>query len=273
MEHKPPEDQEKQQHQQQSAATLATEIQNFGPILWNALMTHCHKTTEGDNTNSLHPFDIAQDLLRVEVHPRDLVEPLCQSLQHAAFEATANGASSFAHKYDENDAYDGPIELTKSNTKCTHKLVVILVSTTKTETRPEKRSKTSPITKAEIQGTTTGTIVYWGLHHRPSDNSLMDFPLNQMATRELQVVPCNCATGEETIPDDKTPPNLTTIPLSRAYYKLQQVYEEYLAPHKDAWVSSSTKTWRRILDENIRTSNTPVLNSSHHKRACTHNFI
>ena len=96
------------------------------------------------------------------------------------------------------DPFEGPISMTKSATHCTHRMVVIIEQ----------------------------DIVYWGTMDRsiPTHEQLMTTKFNHQATEQIRFQPSNDQSGSDmgpTITD-------VTIPLSRAYYKLEQVWQDVL---------------------------------------------
>ena len=125
--------------------------------------------------------------LRVDVHPRHDTEHICHALQQAAAGSTLN-----------TDPFEGPISMTKSATRCTHRMVVIIEQ----------------------------DIVYWGTMDRslPADERLMTTKFNHQATEQIRFQPSNDPTGSDRGPTVTD----VTIPLSRAYYKLEQVWQDVL---------------------------------------------
>ncbi|KAL7580246.1 hypothetical protein ACA910_012983 [Epithemia clementina (nom. ined.)] len=180
-----------------------------GQILWKAL-------------TELNAFDTTKDVLRVGVHPRSELEFVCRSLQHAA----TPSQSRTNNVANPDDHYDGPIELTPSRTKCTVRLTVIF----------KHQGPSSSTMTSSIADKSTFPRMYWGIDRRPDHNALIDLPLNHEANDEIPIVPCNSRTGEE-VKDGRhfvaAPGGVdSTAPLSRAYYKLEQVYREHLASQR-----------------------------------------
>lgn len=98
----------------------------------------------------------------------------------------------------DTNPFEGPILMTKSATNCTHRTVVIIDK---------------------------GTI-YWGTMDKSvtSDKDLMMTKFNHQATEEVLFQASDSKTGA-----DIGPTVDATLPLSRAYYKLEQVWDDVLA--------------------------------------------
>ena len=162
-------------------------------ISWVGRITH--HNSDGVVPHFWGSFDRIKDCLRVEVHPRDFTEAVCRQLQVEA--------SSLIPEWTEpiNDPFEGPIPMTKSLQRCSHRLTYIRVSE---------------------------TDFYWGILSKKEDSSIMHLPLNHDATNEIVVD----IFDEKTLGDRK--PNVDArIPLSRAYYKLYQVWHEILKGEKE----------------------------------------
>jgi len=140
-------------------------------------------------------FQIDTSLLRVDVYPRDQTESLCLSLQKASAEQLG--------LHEPSDPFeDGPISITKSASKCTHRCTIILF--------------------IDDRGV---LCYYFGImkRQRDEDRTLMDIKLNHEAATEVMLEPYNCVNGGENKQSIEA-----TMPLSRAYYKLEQVWKDYL---------------------------------------------
>jgi 23S rRNA U2552 (ribose-2'-O)-methylase RlmE/FtsJ len=136
--------------------------------------------------------DLKKVLLRVDCYPRSITEQVCLQLQQAA-------AADDDHN-NITDAFEGPIPMTMSRSKCTHRLTVIVLL--------------HSITK-------NYTTLYWGWE---TNRNVIDLKLNHEASNEIRIVPANIRTGADadgTIID-------CAAPVSRAYYKLQQVIDDML---------------------------------------------
>lgn len=137
-------------------------------------------------------FNVDTSFLRVDVHPRNQTESLCLSLQ-----------KSSAGKLGKQEPYDpfedGPISITKSASKCTHRLTIIVYVNDESLVH-----------------------YYFGVMKREQgdDCKVMDIKLNQEAANEVTLKPYNV--------EDRENKEHCTMPLSRAYYKLDQVWTDYL---------------------------------------------
>jgi predicted rRNA methylase YqxC with S4 and FtsJ domains len=139
--------------------------------------------------------------LRVDCYPKSpLTEKLCRQLQHAVREMIGD-------RFECADPFEGPLPMTMSKSKCTHRLTVVRIQS-------ENFSSYD---------------YYWGLECRSDsnrDNILMDLALNHEAAEEMAVVPQETA---PTIGDPAIP-----RPVSRAYYKLLELYQDYLCQTPEA---------------------------------------
>lgn len=156
-------------------------------------------------------FDRLTDRIRVDVFPRTLLEPVCGALQ-------ARAHASLVDDDDEtplpSDPFEGPLQMTASRSQSTLRLTVVLV--------PEAVKGGDHDKNAASRSVTT---CYWGMDRRPRDNALLDLELNQEANAEMAIVAMQPSDGKEPIPAPHP-----TIPLSRAYYKLAQVWTDELQP-------------------------------------------
>ena len=164
-----------------SSIAPSTNIQ-LGNLLWKSLQAEY--------------FESLRDFLRVEVHPRQQVNFVCGSLQVAA-----------GGQFNANDPFEGPIVMTKSRKRCTHKLTVVFPC-----------------------GYNNSGSFLWGVERRPRDDALIDLKINHEAKLSIDVVACDCNTGKEKGENAIDP----LVPLSRAYYKLDQVYHDFLKSQEEA---------------------------------------
>lgn len=163
------------------------------------------------------------DKLRVDVHPRHLLEPICQALQQ---QAAAN--DSFGRPADA-DPFEGNIPMTASRTNCEARLTVVVEQEYHNNNAQSQYS------------------YYWGYDQRPDDNAMIDIRLNHQAQEEIDLVPMAAPDGSEPIPA----PAVST-PLSRAYYKLAQVLTDFgstLSFHNSYGidVGASPGGWTQVL--------------------------
>ena len=134
------------------------------------------------------------DELRLDVRPKSLALPLIQQLQHRA----RNAGIPPRADTDSDDPYDGPMRMTQSLAKAAFVLSAVFDSSSvATETYP--------------------TACYWGVSQSANHAHILN-RINDFAKKEVQL-----AKPEDTACDDATP-------TSRAYYKMSQIFEEYLLP-------------------------------------------
>lgn len=168
-------------------------------------------------------------LLRVDCFPRELTEDICLQLQRAA--------ACPLKSCRTNHPFEGPIAMTKSKSKCTHRLVVISCN--------EK--------------------FLWGFENRSDNSELMDLKLNHEAADEIRVQPA----------DDKLLNKIGSIeienlevPVSRAYYKLSQVWEDYLQKLGHGYFSvgcdlgASPGGWTQVLVHRAKLSKVVAIDAA-----------
>jgi 23S rRNA U2552 (ribose-2'-O)-methylase RlmE/FtsJ len=149
--------------------------------------------------------------LRVDVYPRNLAEQFCLGLQQACHREQSLQASETS----PTDPFGGPVAMTMSASKCSHRLTIILSDSL-------QNAEENPNHKNQLT-----YKLYWGLMCRETDKSIMEMKLNHQASEEINVVAPDPETGGE------VKPNIPTeTPLSRAYYKLDQVWNDYLEPER-----------------------------------------
>ena len=239
---------------------ICKEISN---MIWTTLFSsksHFESSTRRRSNNNssstgstIQIQDMDSVLLRVDCYPKNLpyLEGICRHLQqqctgdllleqrHCKITTSTNTKEI---QEDTNktctsiDPFDGPIPLTMSKSKCTHKLSINIVP------------------NMEMSGKLD---VYWGIEYRNDINysccRIMDIPLNHEAADEIIVEPGieqhhqdsngNITTrlphkrrisqpsikGAETL---DLPRTSCIVPLSRAYYKLHEIWYTYLYPHE-----------------------------------------
>ena len=164
-------------------------------------------------------FLLDKDKLRVDVYPRSLLEPLCGLLQQQAVQSGGGDAL-----LENNDPFDGPLNMTASRSQCTVRLTVVVVL-------PAEKDKTQPndasVNNNHNHATSTAASschCYWGFDQRPVDSEIMDLPLNHEAHSELNILPMRPTDGS----DDSATPVPPTTPLCRAHFKLRQVWHDVL---------------------------------------------
>jgi 23S rRNA U2552 (ribose-2'-O)-methylase RlmE/FtsJ len=174
-------------------------------------------------------FDVRRSLLRIDTYPKSAIEWISRRLQEAAAahasrkgETAIQSSNDIPFTIDLSNPFEcGPILMTPSRSKCTHRLTVIQLSTS---SKVDNNISSRP-NKSESKNTFR---YYWGLENRQDHSDVMTVPLNNEASQELVMLPCLPKTGEDR-PWKKLAVDLQT-PLSRAYYKLQEVWTEYLQP-------------------------------------------
>ncbi|GKY90666.1 hypothetical protein MPSEU_000040000 [Mayamaea pseudoterrestris] len=133
-------------------------------------------------------FDLTKHCLRIECHPRNQLDYICDHLDHAVSQRKKESNDTLSNDNDQL------IQFTASRSKCTHRLTIILLP----------------------------TRVYWGLENTQDHSDIMNAPLNDRANAEITTTPCN-PENEEDFTDNLD----AATPLSRAYYKLQEVWTDY----------------------------------------------
>ena len=209
--------------------------------LYTTLLLPLHTVTTTTTTTT-------DMLLRIDVHPRALLETLCGQLQQAAAAATGSTWRSV----DDDDPFEGPIPMTASRSQCTVRLTVVII-TTNTTTTTSGGTTSCPLGQeqyppqpTDTTTTTTTTTCYWGIDRRPTDNDAIDLRLNHESNQELNIVAMLPENGNDppthnhknnnnnnnsSLSPPLSPPLLPiTTPLSRAHYKMLQVWHDILQP-------------------------------------------
>lgn len=149
-------------------------------------------------------FDASNSQLRVNCFPKADTEAICLGLQQAAASKDADQSSI--------QAYEGAISMTLSASKSTHTLHLIR------------------------EDMDDGSSCYWiGLENAVTDEATAMIKLNDHAAKEVIIEPVDQSTGKDVSSTPLTDPN---APVSRAYYKLHQVWEEVLDPLFSAAIRS-----------------------------------
>jgi 23S rRNA U2552 (ribose-2'-O)-methylase RlmE/FtsJ len=140
-----------------------------------------------------------QHALRVDCFPKEDTEAICLALQRAAASADDDPGSI--------QPYEGIISMTRSASKATHTLHLI---------RDDMDVSNS---------------CYWiGLEQNNANSeqeATIDIKFNDNAAKEVIIEPVDQSTGKNLSPTPLTDPD---APVSRAYYKLHQVWDEVLDP-------------------------------------------
>lgn len=234
---------------------------------WNACLA-----SGFDCTNSSHQ-------LRVECHPKFLLESVCYSLQCrcAAWQSSSptpdvhlaplptshnnNGSTNNISRIAVRDPFEGPIAMTVSRSKCSHRLTIVLSPYNGLEHTIATDRVTSRETASDYSFGSTNPDsfrfrhCYWGVDYRINDghnhhqnhhdhnyngSAWFDVPLNHDAAAEITVIPYDCVTGADHVNKRSScdgvggleggDPVLLDggIPLSRAYYKLEEAWTNYI---------------------------------------------
>lgn len=146
----------------------------------------------------LHGFKCDVDFLRLDVQPKTFNAEACNALQCAANVYTSADSISGAPE-------DGPIKLTRSATNAKYIVTIIVCSLP-----PNEQSKKTP--KCNI---------YWGISNSNQHWNELNQKMNDNATKEICLKTTDSTTGLD-ISKVASP----EIPVSRAYYKLAQVFSD-----------------------------------------------
>lgn len=172
-------------------------------ISWVSQITHqLPKTDQWDHVaehlwgvlEQNESYDKEKSLLRVDVYPRDesRTQTICLKLQQACHEAHCQSVGD--NETTPTNPFEGPISMTKSASKCSHRLTLICL--------PNE--------------------FYFGVMDRCHHSRILAMKLNHDAAQQIGVKSFrdDDSAGAKTLP--------STVPVSRAYYKLQQVWTEVL---------------------------------------------
>lgn len=138
---------------------------------------------------TLHRFDVNIHSLRLDVHPKRFNAEVCEAIQHVA-RMNKTVVSS------END----PIQLTYSATKARCVVSIIICAS-------------SELSKHQI---------YWGVSTSEQHWNELNEKMNDNATREILLKTTDSITGLN-VSSQHVP---AETPVSRAYYKLAQIFED-----------------------------------------------
>lgn len=150
---------------------------------------------------TVHRFNIENDLLRLDVHPKWFNSEVCIAMQ-----AAAKGAALYQKITSEDD---GPIKLTHSASNASNIVSIIVCSTT--ESIPNKQS-------ASIQQ----QHIYWGMSTATEHWNNLNQKMNDHASKEVVLETTVSVTGLDVSKEGFS----HEVPVSRAYYKLAQVFED-----------------------------------------------
>jgi hypothetical protein len=212
-------------------STATQKDTQLGRLLWETC------TAQGFSSSNPNHF------LRVDCHPPTDVEHICRALQVACAAQDSNGTPLAI-----DDPFEGPVPMTVSQSKCTHRLTVVTVRSTQKRMSSEdtKNDGDDKSTTRDDDNEEAHVQYFWGLESRTDTSNItctFTTKLNQLAAREIITLPCDHETGKELSEQaNKKKTKLDpSVPLSRAYYKLHQVWNDYLQ-------NSTTATGKLLPD-------------------------
>ena len=135
-------------------------------------------------------FDIDNDLLRLDVYPKSHNHEVCKALQRAAAGSTTSNSANESGISHEDEL----INLTHSAPKARCVVSIVVLS----------------------------DCVYWGVSTNKQHWDELNQTMNDNATREILLETTDSITGLDVAKQAVSP----EIPVSRAYYKLAQVFED-----------------------------------------------
>ena len=188
-------------------------------------------------------YNAKQDILRVDCYPKTYTDAMCLGLQRAIH------AKTMTTRQDDNEPtsppevpYEGPIAMTKSASKCSHRLSITITATTTMHSDEHADNDNNDASS----NSRSGLRVCWGWAGRtvPADRDMMELRLNEFGAQEICNVSPDHTTGKEI--GGKIVPIET--PLSRAFYKLDQVFQEILEPHEANTLDTIQKLQASVAD-------------------------
>ena len=171
-------------------------------IAWAALLTHTSSATTSTNLEDVSRhiwetlgWDCLDNIrLRVDVYPPDQTAPVCQALQRQAAAAAVGGCVDHTTTNRgvrvSDERFEGAIALTKSASHCTHRWTILCLE----------------------------QETFWGCR----TEALPAF--NSDAGQQIVWSRTDEQTGQDIVPNVPI-----ATPVSRAYYKLHQVWEQQLS--------------------------------------------
>lgn len=204
-------------------------------------------------------FDIHKHLLRIDVFPPEQGEHIAKALQMAAVAFLSESTELEASSLNDDDPFSGPIELTRSVSKCSHVLTVVKVTTSPSNHATELHNSQHP-----------NHGYYINVALQADHISLL---LNHQAAEQAWVEPTDEKTGLDL--GQNVPPH---APVSRAYYKLLQVWQEYLKPRHPLPsfptvtapttvgldLGASPGGWTQVMLEHFRLSHVIAVDTARH---------
>ena len=186
-------------------------------------------------------FNDKQHILRINCYPKKYYDDIYLALQQAV--CAKLKIPSWSSSSPPEVPWEGPIAMTRSASKCTHRLDIILSSSsasTSTSVVSEPDSTTAEsktIHNLPLNDDADFPCVYWGWLDRNNnhDKNILETRLNEFAAQEIKAVAPDHVTGKEVLGKELD----TEVPLSRAYYKLEQVWDDILdSPHEQYVLTS-----------------------------------
>ena len=162
-------------------------ISSVGTEIWKQLV-------------SGHGFDKDNDSLRVDVQPKHCTAEFCNALQQAA-ESLESRNKNIAL------SQDGPVKLTHSATKARNVVSIVVHSI---------------LLSMQDEQSTPSYEVYWGISTSKQHWKDLNQRMNDNATKEIILETTDSVTGLDLAKYAVS----TEIPVSRAYYKLAQIFED-----------------------------------------------
>jgi hypothetical protein len=100
----------------------ASESRLVGPEIWRTCLESLHQESKEKSTM----------LLRVDCHPRELIPDICRQIQECAsrVDAATDSCVGTDPAKTITDPFEGPIPMTMSRSKCSHRLTIIALTQT-----------------------------------------------------------------------------------------------------------------------------------------------
>ncbi|KAL7464667.1 hypothetical protein ACHAXS_011430 [Conticribra weissflogii] len=160
-------------------------------------------------------FNVKSDALRIDVHPKSLNDTVCSVLQLVATAKISTSDTQVSDKTskedDSSETENGPIKMTRSATNC-NMVVNIIV-----------HSLLTPNSVKEV---------FWGISTNKQHWEDLNQRMNDHATKEVLLETTDSITGYDLTKKDNSRSIHSSsqinkeIPVSRAFYKLNQVFDD-----------------------------------------------
>jgi hypothetical protein len=192
-------------------------------ISWAGMLSHCtyHSNQDGNGSYDLcstiksvavevwkqlvtvHGFNTDHHSLRLDVQPKSYNSEVVQAIQRAAAEKSTEES---IHSRTTS-SQEGPVRLIYSATNARNVVSIIVFS-------PEQ--------SCPYYQSTSLHRIYWGISTSHQHWNELNQKLNDNATQEVILETTNSVTGLDVAKDVIS----SEVPVSRAYYKLAQVFED-----------------------------------------------